>query len=142
MRPHQARARSTILTYEIFPYGWGAGRRSAGTGQGEPALRLPAAVLAMLVQGESVDRKARLEGGQPVENAVQGLVRYVVRHGDVRVVREAQLAAQQTRPDVGGQQLALGDASGHRDEHDLGDRTEGAGTAQVQLVGRMRLRHG
>ena len=68
--------------------------------------------------------------------------RDVVGHGDVRVVREPHLPPQRFRgADAAGQLLALADAGGHRDEHHLGHRPEGAGPAQVQLVRRVRGGH-
>jgi hypothetical protein len=82
------------------------------------------------VQRERVDVEGGVVVGQVVEGAVELAGVDVVRHRDVRVVREGRLHVERTGAHRLGQQLALGDALGHRDEHHRRHRPEGAGAPQ------------
>src|SRR3954452_17437560 len=71
------------------------------------AQRPPGAVRVLLEQAEAAHPELGIVGRHGVEGAVERLRRQVVRHRDVRVVRETQLARQRPAPHLGLQPLTL-----------------------------------
>ena len=66
------------------------GLRQISAAEREVAAGLPAALAAVLEQGEPLDVEPRGEAGQVLEHLVEGLRRHVLGDRDVRVVREAR----------------------------------------------------
>lgn len=79
--------------------------------------------------------------GEVGESPVERLGRHVVRHRDVRVVVEIEVAAHRPRAQRHLERLAVRDALGHLDEDDVGQRTEGPRAAQHDVEGGVRGGH-
>src|SRR3954454_15688811 len=105
----------------------------AAAAEDEVALRAPGPVRVLLEQAEPTDAKLRLIGRERREGTVERVARQVVRDGDVRVVRKADLAMQRAGAHLGFELFTLADPLHERHEHDGRHRPEGRRATQQDV---------